>query len=190
MTNSFGCSKSATLLDNFFRPYPGFNNISMQDWGLTANYNSMQMKVTRRFHNGIEFGLAYTFGRAMDYIDSYNGGGPLYQNLRAWEYGPAGWDLKPMLVVNCLYSLPRGSRMFGTNSGWDNPLTRSVLSGWQLGGFFTSYSGMPEGLSLKVSNGENISGGGDGARFVMTCDPCHKTRGSWSFNERFNLHCA
>jgi hypothetical protein len=188
-TNAFGCSKSATLPDSFFSPYPGFNGISMQNWGLTAKYNALQVNVTRRFYNGLEFGLAYTFSRAMDYIDSYNGGGPLYQNIRSWDYGPAGWDLKHMVVVNYLYSLPRGSRMFGGNSAWNNPLTRSVFNGWQLNGFYTYYSGSPQGLNLKLSNGENVTGGGDGDRVVMTCDPWHHVHGDRSFSEWFNRGC-
>ncbi|HVV72323.1 MAG TPA: hypothetical protein VHI52_12635, partial [Verrucomicrobiae bacterium] len=53
------CTKSSTLPDSFFSPYPGFGSISMQTYGLTANYNALQVKVTRRFRNGLEFGGAY-----------------------------------------------------------------------------------------------------------------------------------
>jgi len=41
-----------TLPDNFFRPYPGFGTINMQNFNLTSSYNSLQTRVTRRFSKG------------------------------------------------------------------------------------------------------------------------------------------
>ncbi|MGB8847961.1 MAG: carboxypeptidase-like regulatory domain-containing protein, partial [Terracidiphilus sp.] len=143
VNSSAACTSSSIQPDNFFRPYPGLGSISYQTYALTANYNALQVRVTRRFHNGLEFGGAYTFGRAMDYIDSYNGGGPLYQDLRKWQYGPASWDLKHMLVINYLYALPRGSRILGDKSAFNNLATRQALDGWQLSGFAYYYSGAP-----------------------------------------------
>jgi hypothetical protein len=185
------CTKSSTLPDNFFRPYPGFNSISQQYYDLTANYNALQVKVTRRFHSGLEFGGAYTWGRAMDYIDSYNGGGPLYQNLRQWQYGPAAWDLKHMLAINYVYALPKPSQLFGSKSGWNNVGTREALDGWQISGFVTYYSGAPptSPVSLSVSGSPNITGGGDGARVVLTCDPWKQAQGTRTFNQWFNTSC-
>jgi Carboxypeptidase regulatory-like domain len=187
------CTASSILNDNFFRPYPGLGSISYQLYTLTANYNSLQVRVTRRFRNGLEFGGAYTFGRAMDFIDSYNGGGPLYQNLRAWEYGPASWDLKHMLVINYLWGLPRASQLFGDKAVWNNVATRQVFDNWQISGFAEYYSGAPPSttpISLSLSNGQNVTGGGDGARVVETCDPwkkvAHVTR---TFHEWFNTGC-
>ncbi len=194
--SSGNCSKSSTLPDNFFRPYPGFNGISQQYYDLTANYNALQVKVTRRFRNGLEFGGAYTWGRAMDYIDSYNGTGPLYQNIRQWQYGPASWDLKHMLVINYVYALPKASRAFGGNSGWNNAATRSALDGWQISGFVTYYSGAPPAPSgsnsqviLSVTGSPNITGGGDGARVVLTCDPWRNVHGARTFKQWFNTAC-
>jgi hypothetical protein len=183
------CTASSTLNDNFFRPYPGLGSISYQLYTLTANYNSLQVKVTRRFRNGLEFGGAYTFGRAMDDIDSYNGGGPLYQNMRAWEYGPASWDLKHMLVINYLWALPRASQLFGDKSAWNNFATRQVLDHWQVSGFAEYYSGAPAQTGLSISGSPNVTGGGDGDRVVQTCDPWHKASGTRSFHEWFNTSC-
>jgi len=145
--------------------------------------------VTRRFRNGLEFGGAYTFQRAMDYIDSYNGGGPLYQNLRAWEYGPASWDLKHMIVINYLWGIPRGSRLFGSKSVWDNLATRQILDHWQISGFVEYYSGAPAQTGLSITGSPNITGGGDGARVVQTCDPWHKASGTRTFHQWFNTAC-
>jgi len=188
-SSSGACTTSSILNDNFFRPYPGLGSISYQLYTLTANYNALQVRVTRRFNNGLEFGGAYTFGRAMDFIDSYNGGGPLYQNMRAWEYGPASWDLKHMLVINYLWALPRASRLFGDQSPWNNIATREVLDNWQISGFAYYYSGMPAQVGLSVTGSPNITGGGDGQRVVQTCDPWHKATGTRVFHQWFNTSC-
>ena len=192
VNSSATCTSSSIQPDNFFRPYPGLGSISYQTYALTANYNALQVRVTRRFRNGLEFGGAYTYGRAMDYIDSYNGGGPLYQNLRAWQYGPAAWDLKHMLVINYLYALPRGSRILGDKSVFNNLATRQALDGWQLSGFAYYYSGAPptSPTGVTYSNGQNITGGGDGSRIVQTCDPWKKVAHvTHTFHEWFNTSC-
>jgi hypothetical protein len=187
---SGACSASSILNDNFFRPYPGLGSISYQLYTLTTNYNSLQVRVTRRFRNGLEFGGAYTYQRAMDYIDSYNGGGPLYQNLRTWEYGPASWDLKHMIVINYLWGLPRASRLFGNKSPWNNIATRQALDNWQISGFAEYYSGAPAQTGLTISSNPNVTGGGDGDRVVQTCDPWHKVpHTTRTFHEWFNTTC-
>ena len=126
----------------------------------------------------------------MDYIDSYNGGGPLYQNMRQWQYGPAGWDLKHMLVINYLYQFPKASHAFGENSPWNNIATRQVFDNWQISGFVTYYSGAPASMSLSLANGQNVTGGGDGARVVLTCDPWRKVHGARTFAQWFNAGCV
>ena len=117
------------LPDNFFRPYPGFGSINYQKYNLTANYNSLQVRLTRRFNRGLEFGGAYTFSRSMDNgtcsttgcSDAYNFTSALHQSQRAWNYGPASYDIKHNLVVNYLWSLPKASRV------WSNFATRAAL---------------------------------------------------------------
>lgn len=153
------------LPDNFFRPYPGYATINFQSFDLTSNYNALQVKVTRRFSRGIGFGLAYTWSKAMDYTDSLNGTVAVYQNLRAWNYGPAGWDRRNNLVGNYIWSLPRGSRI------WSNKVTRSILDNWQLSGIASYISGNPGSIAFTTSNGANITGGGDTPRVVLTGDP-------------------
>src|ERR1700733_7224044 len=183
-------SGSGTLPDNFFRPYPGFGGINNQVFNLTANYNALQARVTRRFSKGLEFGAAYTYGRSMDYgscstsgcSESYNFTAAVYQNVRAWNYGPAGYDIKHNLVVNYLWSIPNGSRL------WKNFATRAVLDNWQISGIASYVSGAPNSISLSLNNNQNVTGGGDGARVVLTCDPSHNA--PHTFSHWFNSACV
>jgi hypothetical protein len=181
---------SGTLPDNFFRPYPGFGSINSQIFNLTANYNALQARVTRRFSKGLEFGVAYTYAKALDYgscsgstcSESYNFTAALYQPLRAWNYGPAGYDIKHNLVVNYLWSLPKASRV------WNNIVTRAVLDNWQISGIASYISGAPNQIFLSLSNNANVTGGGDGARVVLTCDPSHNA--PHTFTTWFNPACV
>src|SRR5579884_12241 len=153
------------LPDNFFRPFPGYATITYRTTDLTSNYNSLQVQVTRRFKQGLEFGVAYTWSKAMDFTDSYDGSVATYQDLRVWNYGPAGWDRRNNLVVNYLWSLPKGSRM------WDNFATRAVLDNWQISGIAYYISGAPASFTLSTTDAADISAGGDGARVYLTGDP-------------------
>ncbi|HEY4381869.1 MAG TPA: carboxypeptidase regulatory-like domain-containing protein [Acidobacteriaceae bacterium] len=180
----------ATLPDNFFRPYPGFSGINMQQDDLQSNYNSLQARVTRRLHNGLEFGVVYTYSKTMDYgtcsstgcSDSYNFTSALFQNLRAWNYGPASYDIKHNLAVNYLWALPKASRL------WDNFATRAALDGWQISGIVTYLSGAPAQVGMSIGGNPNIIGGGDGARAVLTCDPMHNAQKT--FTNWFNSSCV
>jgi hypothetical protein len=152
------------LPDNFYRQYPGYGSINYQRGFLTSNYNALQVQVTRRFHNGLEFGLAYTWAKSLDYADSYDGSVPLYDNLRT-VYGPGSDDHRHNLAVNYLYSLPRGSRI------WNNFATRAVLDNWQISGLATYLSGGPEKITFGTTNGVDLTGGGDGTRALITGNP-------------------
>ena len=187
---SNGVPTYSPLPDNFFRPYAGFSAINMQNFNLTANYNSLQVQVTRRFKDGLEFGVAYTYSRTMDYTDSYNGTVALYQNLRAWDYGPANTNRKHNLVVNYLWGIPKGSSIFGANSAWNNFATRKIFDGWQISGIASYISGSPGTIGYSLHNGQNVTGGGDGARIVLTCDPMHQVHGTRSFHQWFNTACV
>jgi hypothetical protein len=166
------------LTDNFFRPYPGYATINMQSFDLTSNYNALQAKLTRRFSKSLGFGLAYTWSKAMDYSDAVNGVVAVYQNLRAWNYGPAGWDRRNNLVGNYVWSLPKASRI------WSNVVTRAVFDNWQLSGIASYTSGNPGSITFTTSNNANITGGGDGARVVLSGDP--NVGAPHTFNKWFN----
>jgi hypothetical protein len=94
-------------------------------------------------------------------------------------------------VINYLWALPRGSRVLGDKSAFNNLATRQALDGWQLSGFAYYYSGAPptSPTGLTLSNGANMAGGGDSLRVVQTCDPWRKASGTRTFHEWFNTSC-
>lgn len=160
------------LPDNFYRKYPGYGTITYQRGFLTSNYNALQVKVTRRFHNNLEYGLAYTYAKSMDYTDSYDGSVPVYDSLRT-VYGPGGDDHRHNLVFNYLYGLPKGSRI------WSNFATRAVLDNWQISGLASYLSGAPDKFTLSTVDGADITGGGDGSRVHLTGNPLAGAPHTW-----------
>jgi hypothetical protein len=113
--------------------------------------------------------------------DSYNFTSALYQNLRAWNYGPASYDIKHNMALNYLWALPKASQL------WNNFATRTALDGWQISGIVTYVSGAPAQVGLAIGGNPNITGGGDGARIVLTCDPMHGA--PKTFTHWFNNSC-
>ena len=179
---SKGVASYATLPDNFFRPYPGLGSINMQYFNLTSNYNSLQVSATRRFGNGLEFGAAWTYSKNMDYSDSYNGTVAMYQNLRAWNYGPAATDQRHQININYQWSLPKASHL------WNNFATRELMDGWMLSGLVQLGTGLPGTIGTSLTTTTNVTGGGDGSRAVLLCDPMHGAKKI--FYSWFNTSCA
>lgn len=167
------------LPDDFYRPYPGYESISTIVNGGISNYNSLRIAVNRRVSNGIFFTGAYTWSHALG--TGSNDGDQLatYQSWKVWNYGPTIFDQRQMFVGTWVWDLPRASRLL------PNPVVKGVFDNWQLSGVVTFATGLPYPINLGTTNGEDISGGGDGARVVIT-GPVQLSHGNRSFNQWFN----
>jgi hypothetical protein len=149
------------LQDNFLRPYAGFANIVVREPASSSSYHSMQAQLNRRFSRGIQFGMAWTWSKAMDLVDADGNTVAAFVSRRIWNYGKAGYDRTHNLVLNYTWDVPRLSRF------WNHAATRAVLDNWQLAGIVSFISGAPLGISLGTVDGADITGGGDGARVVV-----------------------
>ena len=94
-------SYTGGVTDNFYRPYPGYNNVAWTDNAYNSNYHALLLSINRRFSNGLQFGFSYTFSKFMDYT-----GIPIYQPLRTWSYGFDSSDQTHNAVLNLTYNLP------------------------------------------------------------------------------------
>ncbi len=150
--------------DNFFRPYPGYQNIYFKNYNLNSSYNALQVSLEHRFSHGLEFTAAYTWSKTMDYCDNYNCVLPKYVPLSQWSYGLAGYDRSNIFHFTWLWNVPSLDRY------WNNWISRAAFSGWQYQGIGTLESGPPEFVSLDLP-GYDTTGGGDGAHVQITGNP-------------------
>ncbi len=151
---------------DFLRRFPGYNTIQYKTFGGSANYHSMQVTAQRRFKQGLTFGLAYTWSKALGTSSSNEGNFINIVCSRCYDYRVLDFDRKHVLVVNYLYDLPK------LKSG--NWLVKSALNGWQLTGISQFLSGQPLELGFSIPNintAQRISGSWtEGPRPIITGD--------------------
>lgn len=163
----------AGLTDNFFRPYPGYNNITWVDNAYTSNYHAFLLTVNRRFTRGLQFGFTYTLSKFLDYTSI-----PVYRPLRAWSYGPDGSDQRHNAVVNFAWNLPKASRLAN-----DNKAMKWAFDEWTLSGIGQFVTGTPAAIGLSTVQGTDLTGGGDGQRVNVVGNPFAN---GTTFNAWFN----
>lgn len=121
-----------------------------------STFHSLQTMVTKRFSQGLQFLVSYTFGKSLDFGGSpASGGGAVggaqtYTDIRAGR-GPSGYDVKHRAVVSYLYELP-----FGPGRKWlSSGALGNVIGGWQISGITTLSTGRPFTVFLNsgVNNG-------------------------------------
>jgi hypothetical protein len=105
-----------------------------QGAGLTSNYNSGQVNLTKRFGAGLSLAAAYTYSKALDY--GYNLLDPF---ARANNYGPADWDRTHVLAISHVWRLPFGVNQKYYTSGW----AARILGDWELNGLLHWATGTP-----------------------------------------------
>jgi len=120
-----------------------------------TTYNSLQMKLDRRFSGGLLVTTSYTLGRGWSYTngDSNSGISTPADIERSWAR--TDQDRLHSFVNSFVYQLPVGPGMKWLQDG---PLSQ-VLGGWQISGFFTVQSGSPIGFTM--NNGANLNAPGN-----------------------------
>lgn len=143
-------------------PFPDFGQIEFKAPIGNLNYNSMQLKVEKRWSQGLTFLVSYTVSKALaDYIPNLDvgaaGGGngrTFYQDYhnRKADKALALNDTPNRFVTSFSYEVPagRGHRFFSS------PVASQVFGDWQLNGIYTFASGQPLGI---VSNGDQSGTG-------------------------------
>jgi hypothetical protein len=141
------------LPDNFLRPQPGYGDIQYIELAGTSNYHSMQTQLNKRFSKGLQFGVAWTWSKAMTIVNGNGDAVNPYLNYRMRQYGRASFDRTHNFVLNYLYDLPKASRL-----AKDNPVVKAVFDDWQLSGLTTFTSGQPLGIGYSLVSGADLVG--------------------------------
>jgi hypothetical protein len=121
-----------------------------------TNYNSLQLKFSRRYAQGTSFGLAYTWSRAIDYSDNEELSSLSFPYPTFWEKNraAAGFDRTNNFELWGLFALPFGKGQPWVSSG----VGGQILGGWQISPIISNITGVP----FTVSAGGNLNANGSG----------------------------
>lgn len=142
-----------------FVPFPDFaRNFSYATTNADTHYHSLQTKLERRFSDGLDFLMTYTYSKAIgDALDLLNGGG-LVQGFRAPDVPGVGiqkdmaltsYDIRNVLHFSGGYQLPLGAgKRF--MQGVRGPFNQ-VVGGWSLNYILTLQSGQPVNIPCTIA---------------------------------------
>jgi hypothetical protein len=125
------------------RPYPQYGQVNEQfPYNTDSNYNSLQVTVTRHLTSNLGFLAAYTFSKALGYIDA-NGPAAYYTSVqdyfnRRLDRSITEFSTPHQFKLTWVYETP-----FGKGRRWDLGWANPILGGWQFAGIHNYQSGMP-----------------------------------------------
>ncbi len=125
-------------------PYPNISTHTYANANIFwSTYNSLQVRLDKRYSNGLQYQMNYTFSKALDTLSVIGlqyGADSFVQdphNIRA-EYGPANFDQEHRFVTTGSYEIP-----VGKGKRWDLGKWNALVGGWQASGIYTISSGLP-----------------------------------------------
>jgi hypothetical protein len=163
---------------SFYRPILGYNAIYNLSNGFNSGYNSMQISVQRRFAHSLQFGVAYTWAKVMDFNDSDTDTLEPVVPLRAYYRSVAAFDVPQALEANFVYDLP--------SVRWENVFARTVINNWSISDISNFQRGNPLGVTITTTNGEDITGSTSIAPRAVLSGNANLSRGDRTFARYFN----
>ena len=136
------------VTQSLLRPYPQFSNVVMLSptWG-ASEYHGVNFKLDKRYSSGLQFGMNYTFAKAMDNVEGRNelagedGNNPFsnqYDRAISWSLG--GSHIKQRFITSFVYELPWGK---GRAHSFSNSVANQLLGGWTVGSIIEARTGPP-----------------------------------------------
>jgi hypothetical protein len=110
----------------------------------STHYDALQVKVEKRFSQGLQFLGHYTYSHAFNYDSSYFSVDPRF------AYGPDDFNRKHVFVVSTVYELP-----FGKGKKYMGDVGRAanlLIGGWQISNTSNWSGGLPFTPSLGHCN--------------------------------------
>jgi len=151
-TKAVGLAGNNAFDSNYLRPFQGFGDITLHQFGGTANYNSLQSTLNKRFGKGLSFGLNHTWARSLGTSDDRGNFNRIDGNTRLANYALTA--LHRQHTFNAYYT-------------WDVPsffksraLAHTLLDGWQISGAAIVQTGSPftPGINIAGAGNTNLTG--------------------------------
>jgi hypothetical protein len=188
-----GTLASATVQEGqLLLPYPEYSSVAATTpSNRDSSYDSLQMKMEKRFHGGGTVLVAYTWAKLIgdtDTVTSWlDATGTIqdYNNLHL-ERSLSGSDVPQHVVISYVNDLPigKGHALLGNVSG----IADKLISGWGINGVTTFQAGTPLGLNSAT----NITGsynGGSRPNVTADCDVFTSGSATSRLTDWFNTSC-
>ena len=143
-------TNATTKAGQLLLPFPQFDDFSYAEYdNRNSSYNSMQLKVVKRFTAGAQVLASYTIAKLIDdtnnEINWLEAASPSWGDANAYnlkgERSLDGFDVSQRLVIGSIVDLPVGQgKMFGKNV---NGLTEKFIGGWGINTIITFQTGFP-----------------------------------------------
>jgi hypothetical protein len=183
--------------EQLLRPYPQFQQVQYTSQGDGDNhYESLQLKVQKRFNTGGTVLLAYTKAKLIgidetqtSWLESSGPAGFQYWGNLRLEKSLSSFDVSQRMVLSYVVDLP-----FGTGRKYmshPNRIVQAVAGGWGLDGILTLQTGFPIAI-FTGNNNIHVLGGGARPNFdIQACPNGAGLSGSREsrLNEWFNINC-
>ncbi len=117
----------------------------------TSSYNSFQFNVRKRFEQGLQFDVNYTYGHSIDTASGNESSGTISSGaslilnplMLSENRASSDFDVRHLINANFIFQLPFGKdRKFFGDAG---KLANFFLGGWQLTGIYRWNTGFPIG---------------------------------------------
>jgi hypothetical protein len=152
VTNPFAGLLPKTSMNNptiarsqLLRPYPQYSGLSTNENTGYSWYHSMQLRLEKRFSQGLNAVMSYTWSKTMEATGYLNSTDTRLEEVISSQ------DRTHRLAVTWLYELP-----FGKGKHWlsANGAVSKVVGGWQLQGIYTAQSGAALGFGNVIFLGD------------------------------------
>ncbi|MBI2820898.1 MAG: TonB-dependent receptor, partial [Acidobacteria bacterium] len=119
---------------------PAFGSVSFKHFNMDSVYHSLQLRMTKRFSQGLQFQTSYAFGKNIDNASESQGGGSavidpfmpgLFRSL-------SDLDVRHSFNFNYSYDLPLFQQQAGA--------VAAILGHWRLSGIVTLATGNPNSV--------------------------------------------
>ena len=139
----------------FFAKYGTTAAVTQFFAGFSTTYNSLQVKLDRRFVGGFRLTTSFTWQKAMDFQSGDDGGLDFYAGQGIGRnYARADFDRTLNYIQSYIYELPFGKGKHFLTEG----VAGKIVGGWQISGILSMRTGTP--LTFTGSNTLNLGSGG------------------------------
>ena len=134
---------------------PALAGLGMRQFDTNSHYDSLQLRLSKRFTEGLQIQGSYTFGKNIDAAsnqEGLGGGGWDVSSLDPYDWrrdrGRSSLDVRQNFVFNFSYDLP-GSNLSG--------IAAHVIGGWQTNGILNVNTGTPSVVRLGHNHSRDLN---------------------------------